>query len=193
MAEVVYLTGAPASGKSSLTTSLLKDIPGLKVFAFGERLTARLRTAASVGSQAELRTRSAQAVTPDDVRAVDEDLIAFVAANRAVAPVIIDSHAVTKESYGFRVTPYMLKDFERLRPTQIWVLYTAPEIAVARIGSDAQGRPAITAEEARFHTHLQASVAVSYSMHLGIPVHFFDAQVPLADLAGPLVERLTRT
>ncbi|RZI39622.1 hypothetical protein EGT07_27970 [Herbaspirillum sp. HC18] len=128
----------------------------------------------------------------EDVRAVDEELLDFVATHRPTRPVIIDSHAVTKESYGYRVTPYSLKEFERLQPTQIWVLYTAPELATQRIATDAQGRPQITVEEARFHTHLQASVAITYGMHLGTAIHFFDSALQGEQLADQLVTRLLR-
>lgn len=193
MAEVVYLTGAPASGKSSLVKALKAQLAHLQVFEFRERLTARLAGSGQIKTQADLRSLSARAITPEDVRAVDKELIEFVDANRAVAPVIIDSHAVTKESYGYRVTPYSLKEFERLLPTQIWVLYTAPDIAIQRIVADAQGRPTITEEEARFHTHLQASVAVTYGMHLGTPIHFFDSTVPRDTLLPTLIGRLSRT
>jgi adenylate kinase len=193
MAEVIYLTGAPASGKSTLTKALKAGVPDLEIFEFGERLTARLSESGQVGDQADLRSQSARAITLEDVHAVDRELLDFVATHRANRPVIIDSHAVTKESYGYRVTPYSLKEFERLCPTQIWVLYTAPEIAIRRIAQDAQGRPQITEEEARFHTHLQASVAVTYGMHLGTAIHFFDSAVSHDDLIPQLVARLSRS
>lgn len=133
MAEVVYLTGAPATGKSTLTRALKTRIPDLQIFEFGERLTARLADSGQVSDQADLRSQSARTITLNDVRAVDRELLDFVATHWATSPVIIDSHAVTKESYGYRVTPYSLKEFEKLGPTQIWVLYTAPEVARQRI------------------------------------------------------------
>jgi adenylate kinase len=108
-------------------------------------------------------------------------------------PVIIDSHAVAKERYGHRVTPYSLKEFERLGATQIWVLYTAPDVAIHRIAENAQGPPQISEEEAHFHTHLQASVVITYGMHLGTAAHFFDSSAPHDVLVPPLVDRLTRT
>lgn len=193
MAEVVYLTGAPATGKSTLTRALKSQIADLQIFEFGERLTARLAGSGQVSDQADLRSQSARAITLDDVRAVDRELLDFVATHRATRPVIIDSHAVTKESYGYRVTPYSLKEFEKLGPTQIWVLYTEPQVTLQRIAANAQGRPQITEEEARFHTQLQAGVAITYGMHLGTAIHFFDSAVPGAQLASQLVARLSRS
>jgi adenylate kinase len=121
---------------------------------------------------------------------VDHWLIQWAHDTRKTSHVVIDSHPVTKERYGFRVTPYSLADFARLAPTKIWVLYCSPEVTLQRIGRDAAGRPSVTPEEARMHTHLQASVAVTYGMSLGIPVHFFDSDRDPAGLADELAARL---
>jgi adenylate kinase len=191
MPEVIYLTGAPAAGKSSLTRRLAALHPQLQIFEFGQRLTDYVnRTRGSSIQQAELREKSSGIATPQDVRAVDDELISFVDQHRNLAPVIIDSHPVTKEAFGYRVTAYSLREFERLRPTQIWMLFTDPNIAVARIAASPEGRPSISVEEARFHTQLQAGVAATYGMHIGIPVYFFDADVEPDGLARLLLRRL---
>ena len=72
------------------------------------------------------------------------------------------------------------------------MLYTAPEVARQRIAANAQGRPQITEEEAGFHTQLQASVAITYGMHLGTAIHFFDSAVPGEQLVAQLVAGLSR-
>ena len=193
MPDVIYLTEAPAAGKSSLTRQLRQRITSLEIFEFGQRLTEYINLTRRAGvTQIDLRSSSGTIVTPEDVKVVDEQLIEFVDARRAAVPVIIDSHPVTKEKYGYRVTPYSLRDFERLSPTKIWVLYTDPEVAAERIAADDAGRPSVSVEEARFHTHLQASVATTYGMHLGIPVHFFEASGSQADLADMLAGRVVQ-
>lgn len=193
MAEVVYLTGAPASGKSSLARELSRTVPSLRIFEFGAHLAAHLAARGQTTSQRDLRTVSASAITPEDVHAVDAELMAFVDAHRSSVPILIDSHAVTKESYGYRVTPFSLSEFARLRPTQIWAVYAEPEVVTGRIARKPEGRPSITPEEARMHTYLQASVAITYAMHLGLPVHFFNSGDPSASLVPLLTARLTRT
>jgi adenylate kinase len=65
MPKVVYLTGAPASGKSSTTRILRDRVPGLLVWEYGARLTEHVN--GLVGSrltQDDLRSRSAGVVTP---------------------------------------------------------------------------------------------------------------------------------
>lgn len=190
MHPVIYLTGAPASGKSSLTKELKSLVKNLEIFEYGARLTEYVRSEGSVQVQSDLRKLSSAVITPEHVAAVDLQLIDFVATYRRTNPIIIDSHAVTKESYGYRITPYKLTVFERLNPTKIWMLYTPPEVTVERIKSDPQGRPAITEEEARFHTTLQSSVATTYGMHLGIPVYLFDSSRDRTTLAEELSKRL---
>ncbi len=176
---VVYLTGAPAAGKSTLGAALRERVPSLEVFEYGARLTAHVRTKADhTIEQSNLRARSADMIRPEDVAEVDRHLIDFVAGARVRAPVLIDSHAVTREAYGFRAIPYSLRDFERLSPTHIWVLYTPPEVAVERISSLPDGRRSVTEWEAGFHTALQASVAATYAMHLGVPLHVIDGTAP---------------
>lgn len=191
MAKVVYLTGAPASGKSSTTRLLVDRVPGLLVWEYSARLTEHVMgKSRGVSRQEDLRSRSSGVITPDDVAEVDRALLAFVEDNRAGRPVLIDSHPVTKEAYGYRITPFSLEQFARLAPDEIWVLYASPGETRRRIGADDGGRPMPSEEEARAHTALQASVAATYGMAIGRPVHLFDTAVPREELVTQLAGRL---
>lgn len=174
--DVIYLTGAPAAGKSSLAERLQEVISPIKVFNYGQELTEYL-IAKSGGPlhQDELRRESARVITPEDVAALDSILLQRVAELRLSTNFVIDTHAVTKEYYGFRVTPFSLQRFGELRPTKIVVLYTSPEVAISRIDANPAGRPMITEFESGFHSALQASIAISYGTSLGIPVYFLDS------------------
>jgi adenylate kinase len=191
MPKVIYLTGAPASGKSSTTRILAERMPALQVWEYGARLTEHVRTRVDgVASQDELRRRSAGIVMPADVDEVDDALIAFVGEHRGRSNVLIDSHPVTKEEYGYRITPFSLARFAQLAPDEIWVLYASPEETRRRIGADAGGRPMVSVEEARTHTALQSSVAATYGMSLGRPVYLFDTAADRAGLVDRLAARL---
>ena len=79
MRKVVYLTGAPAAGKSSMTRLLAERVPGLLIWEYGVKLTKYVMgRSAGVADHRDLRTHSAAVVTPEDVAAVDRDLVAFV-------------------------------------------------------------------------------------------------------------------
>lgn len=189
--EVIYLTGAPAAGKSSLTASLRDAVPELQIFEFGEQLTRYINEINGTEyKQSDLRSLSSNIVRTEHVRLVDEKLIEFVDAHRDVSPIIIDSHPVTKEEYGFRITPFSLARFERLRPTRIWMLFTPPTVVLERIRADALGRPSISEEEARMHTYIQASVAATYAAQLGIAAELIDSSGSRDDLTQRLAARL---
>ncbi len=191
MPKVVYLTGAPASGKSSTTRILRDRVPGLLVWEYGARLTEHVNSRADGGfTQDDLRARSAGVVTPQDVEEVDHALIEFVAEHRSSQHVLIDSHPVTKEAYGYRITPFSLSRFVHLAPDEIWVLFACPDETRRRIAADDGGRPMVTEEEARMHTAMQASVAATYGMSLGRPVYLFDTAGPREELVTRLAGRL---
>jgi adenylate kinase len=189
--KTIYLTGAPATGKSSTVHRLQSKVQPLEVWEYGARLTTYIQARGStLRDQADLRARSAGVITPTDVQVVDGQLLGFVAEKRGASHVIIDTHPVTKEDYGFRVTAFSLEQIQRLNPDEIWVLYTAPEVALDRIGKDAQGRPKISLEEARMHTLVQSSVAATYGVATGRPVYLFDTDRPQEVVVEQLAKRL---
>ncbi|MDP3634931.1 ATP-binding protein [Phenylobacterium sp.] len=191
MGKVVYLTGAPASGKSSTTRLLREGDPELLVWEYGARLTEHIN-GRSVGivHQDQLRERSASVVTAADIEDVDRALLEFVATHRSTHNIIIDSHPVTKEAFGFRITPFSLEQFRRLAPDEIWLLYVSPKVTIERIANDPAGRPTVSEEDARLHTSLQASVAATYGISIGRAVHLFDGAGDRSELIARLQKRL---
>ncbi|OHV18691.1 AAA family ATPase [Rhizobium sp. RMa-01] len=190
--KTIYLTGAPAAGKSTTVQLLREKIKELLVWEYGAELTRYVRSRPQINSQSDLRRLSADVITPQDILAVDRELLNFVEIHRGSAPIIIDSHPVTKEDYGYRITAFSEDQVKALSPDEIWVLYVSPEIAIQRITDNAQGRPAIDVEQARMHTTLQASVAASYGIATGRPVYLFDANIEQRTLVERLVARLNK-
>lgn len=176
----IYLTGAPATGKSTVCAELAKQVAGLHVFAYSAELRkfAERRTGQSM-SEDDIRRLSGIAITPEDVQGLDVELAELAAYQRTVGPLIIDSHAVTKELYGFRVTAFDPAALARVDPDCIVCLYTSPEVACQRIAKDPRGRPQISSFEAGMHTQLQCAVATQYGVLLGKPVYFVDSSKPL--------------
>jgi len=174
--EVIYLTGAPASGKSTSTACLGEVVRPLAVFDYGERLREHItgRSGASI-SYDELRRDSAQIITTRHVDELDEILISWVQETRLRSHIIIDTHAVTRETFGFRVTPFSSERIRRLRPTRIAVLYAPPSVTIARIGAGTAGRLPVTEFEAGFHCALQGAVAINYGIEIGVPIYFLDS------------------
>ncbi|SOB80704.1 adenylate kinase [Sphingomonas guangdongensis] len=175
MSKVIYVTGAPASGKSTTTKLLLERVEAVEVWEYGARLVEHLRkTGVDIADQDELREKSSRLAVAAAVDRVDDALLEFVGERRGRGHVVIDSHPVTREHHGFRITAFSHDRFRLLAPDEIWCFYTAPEVAVARIAADPRGRPMVDVETARMHTMLQASVAATYGIVAGCPVYLFD-------------------
>lgn len=190
--EVIYLTGAPAAGKSSLTAALSAAINPLHVIEYGKLLTERVNNKLGASLvQSDIRTQSAQVITFEDVQETDAEVIGICANERGRSHIILDSHPVTKEGYGYRITPFSVDFLRRLSPTLIVMLYTDPDVTRSRIAADAGGRPQVTPYEAGFHNSIQASVAASYAIHLGIPVHLLDSARDRQELVDWFARRLS--
>lgn len=191
--KVIYLTGAPASGKSSTLRRLQEAKPSIVRFEYGAELTKFIQERnASIVDQEELRARSAEVVRPEDVDGLDEKLLDQVDKLRGKRPIVIDSHPVTKESYGFRITAFSEDKIQRLQPDEIWVLFAAPDVIRGRIQRAPAGRPMISEEEARTHTVTQASVAATYGVLVGAPVYLFDTDQDQEKLVSILLKRLEK-
>ncbi len=130
-----------------------------------------------------VRQRSANLITRTDVDAVDHWLIEQVRLNRADQHIIIDSHPVIKEDYGFRVTAFSPEQLRDLNQDAIVCLYVAPNVTRKRITADAAGRPLPTDFELGLHAHLQASLTAQYAFILGKPCYLLDSSIALDELA----------
>ena len=181
MFETILLTGAAGVGKSTLAASLALD-PRVVVFEYGAELTRRASDGQPGLTQDDIRRHSATLVNGSHVAETDEALQRFIATHRDSKHVIIDSHAVTKEFYGFRVLPFTPSQLHAAALSRIIVLHGAPQVLVARIALDPGGRPLLSSWEAQEHISLQATVALSYAVILGIPIHFLDCATDPASL-----------
>lgn len=189
--QVIYLTGAPATGKSSLCRDLVAHVSNTLVLEYGSELTKHAsRDRNAPLTQSELRKQSSSIVSASDVREVDEYIIAKVNEARSHSHVILDSHAVTKESYGYRMISFDADQLRRLGPTFVVCLYTDSDTVRTRINVESLGRPELTEFEADFHTNLQSMIACTYGVQLSIPVYFLDSAVPRKLLVDWLIDKL---
>jgi adenylate kinase len=181
---VIYLTGAPATGKSTLSRNLKLAVPQLVVFAYSEKLREHVAAKNSRGkiSESEIREKSSAIVTPEDIEQLDAKLIELVQTERLRQPVLIDSHAVTKERYGFRVTGFSDSMFKALNPTAIICLYAHSSIIKTRIEKNSMGRPTVSDAEADMHNLLQANLAMQYAVQAGRPFYLLDGGLPEKEL-----------
>jgi len=106
--------------------------------------------------------------------------------------ILIDSHAVTKESFGFRVTPYSANQVTRIDFDVVIVLVGDPGILSSRIEGNPQGRPAVTEFDAGFQVQLQAAIASFYAITCGRPCFVIDTTKLKAEQVLEMVLNLLR-
>ncbi|MBX3648875.1 MAG: AAA family ATPase [Rhodocyclaceae bacterium] len=191
MGRVIYLTGAPAAGKSTLCANIQQRTARLLVFSYSALLRdhIRRRHGADIDT-VELREKSSSVATREDVMVVDARLIDEVNAKRNTHDILIDSHPVTNESYGFRVTPFRADQVSAFSPDAIVCLYASPVVLHQRISMNPDGRPLPSIFELEMHIHVQAALATQYSINVGRSCYLVDSSVSpqeLVDTAWPIL------
>jgi adenylate kinase len=190
--KVVYLTGAPASGKSTLVHGLMDALPDLKVFEYGRAMSARLKST-DVGlplvTREGLRDGTDGHVTQTDIDEVDRQMTDWVRELRQHNNLIIDSHHVTIERYGFRIVPFSTAKLEALQIDEFWVLIADGAVSLERIRRDRRGRRIPSPFQADFHTMVQASLASQYAVLAARPLYVFDSATNPADLISCAARR----
>lgn len=183
MGRVIYLTGAPAAGKSTLCASLEQRAARLLVVSYSALLRDHLHESRGIGlGAAEVRRQSSRVITREDVMAVDAKLVEEVSVKRRTHDIVIDSHPVTKESYGFRVTPFTVEQVRALSPDAIVCLYADPKVLQRRIKKTPDGRPVLSMFELALHVQVQATVATQYSVETGRSCYLVDSAIEPGDL-----------
>lgn len=177
--KLIYLTGSPATGKSTLTENLLKRLPETIIFTYSKELLAWVKGHPGISTtQDDLRRESSNIITREDIEKVDEHLLAVANSARGCQNMVIDSHPVTIEKFGFRVTPFAKDQLKKLAPNIIVCLYANAEIIADRITKNAAGRPLPTISEIDLHIQLQCQMASIYALDTGASLFFLDAAHP---------------
>lgn len=189
MSRAVYLTGVPGTGKSAVAAAVATDFGGRVLhFSYSEHLGRRLQA-----TREQLRAESATMVTAEDVAAVDGDLQRMIDDGPKSGLVIIDSHAVTYETYGFRVVPFTPEVLQNLRLQAVVCLSADPLLIVGRVAGSPDGRRTVDQSIVEHAQRTQEAVATSYALQVGVPLHIVDASPAqhevVAHLSG-IVSRL---
>lgn len=97
--KTIYLTGAPASGKTTAACELVKSASDIELWSYGAQLVRYVDEVKNITTTHErLRQQSAAIIAPEDIIEVDKRLVRYVRENRLSKHIIIDSHAVTREA-----------------------------------------------------------------------------------------------
>lgn len=172
--RIVYITGFPAVGKSTLSSKMKTLRPDdIEVVSYGQLLMSLRGDDAPLSM---LRKSPASKVDENLVRQADAELKRLVDESSGV--VLIESHAVTVEEYGFRVIPFTSEAFDALGFTDILLLFDSPQRILQRTKDNPEGRPVLPVETISFAQGIQASVAFEYAMKAAVPLYCLDMSLP---------------
>lgn len=177
---IIYVTGAPGTGKSTLIKALQTRFSNAEVFSYGAHMARHLqaRYGSSAPDALSLRGGTDQHVTIEDIRSVDQTMVSWTVERQAGRLLLIDTHQVTLETTGLRFIPFQVSDLDSLPLTMIWLLSAAAESVVNRIASSPKGRIVPSVHEAETHAAIQYSVAVMYAIRKNIELRVFNGDNP---------------
>jgi adenylate kinase len=173
-AGALLLTGAPGVGKTTVSECLCRHDPGVfRSLRFGRYVYEAVlsRTGEKLEYQ-EFRQNSAAFVTEQDIhRATDKAELVIRDQTRASKITVVDSHAVSKEHYGWRAVPDGPRLLAKFGYSWVIQLYAPPELVIERTRRSPGGRLAETAEDVAAMQALQFSTSTYYAATLGKPLH----------------------
>ena len=178
----VLITGAPGVGKSTLTKGLTSTYKDVRSFNYGQILLEFIRRRHRDATYEDMRERSSELVTPEDVVQADHMVVERLQVELRSAHMLLDSHAVTFESYGNRVTAYNRTEVESLNLGCVIVIELAPEELLSRATADPKGRTWSTAVQAERLQRLQSSLAMTYAVLAGCRMFVLDGSAPPDEL-----------
>lgn len=182
---LVLLTGVPGCGKTSLARALVDQHPDVvDAVSFGRLVfdSVRRRTGFQC-TYDEFRSTSATMVTAGDVAEATIRLIARVNETEAKKVVILDSHAVARERFGYRCTPDDPETLRRLGYACILHLYVPSRVIVDRVQAEPAGRLSRSTAEIDLHEQLQLAVSTYYAGVLGCPLLVLDGHDSPGEIA----------
>jgi adenylate kinase len=173
--KVLLVTGLPASGKTTLVQLLEKKVHPIRHVNFGRLILEVRQHTDPTATHDQLRASPTTTASVDYIQQARELLLQVVRNERDATNIVIDSHAVSADDYGFRVTPDSHSFLQELRLDAILILQVDYQELYSRLNKDKSGRRQVSLSRLQSYQSLQDSVAIAYSVVTGCPVFAIDA------------------
>lgn len=188
--RLLYLTGAPASGKSTIANAISQIEPSIQIIRYSDEI--KNFYAGSKRGQfttQQLRAESSKIISHSDISNIDRYILEKIQTS-AANYIVLESHAITAESYGFRATPFSVQMLGMIAPDLIVCLYSETDLIFERIKDNPQGRLLQSTENIQVGQLLQMSLALQYGILSNAEIHFINTQQESQVVAQQIVNML---
>jgi adenylate kinase len=158
--KVILLTGVPCSGKTTIARLIKELKPQISTISFGEEIHNLLNTRKSIQYETirEKPTRIATKALINEVKVIVEKKVINL---KELNNVLLDSHAVVADDYGFRIIP----EFDKCGEIDVIILVNIDYSTFKfRCTVDAKGRKLLNEIDFNIMQQLQNSIVTAYSI-----------------------------
>jgi adenylate kinase len=186
---VVFITGVAAVGKTSVARELERRGLGRRL-SIGELVLDQARRLQPGLTHDQLRQEPDLYAPLPVVGSAIGELCRLVEKERGFQTLIVESHAVTAESYGSRVTVFSHEDLRRLAFDVIVLLECGESTIASRWRRRSIVMPVPT--NLRIMIDMQRAVGVAYAAAVGCPLYAVAAEASVESVATQIEKLLNQ-
>lgn len=177
--KIILLTGIPSSGKTYLSKQIEKKFQPFLRIGFGS-LIAEVRENKGIGTEySNLRASPLTFANRQLVEEARSLLELKIRQSITENNIVIDSHAVVNDRFGFRVIPEL---FDEIKVSGVIALNPDISVIEQRQRKEPDGRPPLEISQLLQQIQLQNSVVTTYSLLQGCPAYYLDIKSNEDDL-----------
>jgi adenylate kinase len=171
--KFVVVTGVPGVGKSTITRSIVTKIDPAVRIGFGELIFEVKQQQEIMVDYEQLRASPNKSIPINYVDRAAELLLEKVTLLRQTTNILLDSHAVVKDYFGFRVAPE-INDFNKAKIDAVIVVHAPFDIVYQRLIKEPKGRTLISEQTFETQRTLQDAVAINFSLMARCPMYVIE-------------------
>jgi adenylate kinase len=168
--KFILMTGVPGVGKSTIARNIQTRITPIVRIGFGELIFEVKQQQETPENYGQFKAKPDKSIPINYVNLAREVLLNRVDEFRDTTNIILDSHAVVNDYFGFRIVPEII-DFERAKVDAVIVIHAPFEIVKQRVIREPKERNLIPKQTFKKHQVMQDAVAIHFSLMARCPMY----------------------